>query len=189
MDTKNANGKTLAKAMKKAQGGFTLIEILISAVIIAIVASIVGPLMTETKDKNVTVGQEVGLMRATIQNIDDRYFDENITATLDNAELIASRILPKAYRRNASNEIFNLWGGQVTIAGVEDDGLVWTSAGVPAGVCSKFVDDSGDLGFETVTVGGTEIVYSAKTNAAITTACEGAIANDVVEIIWTRAES
>ena len=173
------------------QGGFTMLEILISAVIIAIVISVVGPTMTETKDKNVTVGQEISLMNATVNNIDDRYFNENITTDLDNQELIEGNILPKAYRRNAAFEIFNLWGGIVTIDGVDDDGLTWSSAGVPATVCAKFVDDGRNLGFEEVETdaGGARVPYSTLTNSAITQMCQPAAGTDRVTITWHRTES
>ena len=81
MEHQNSNVEVKKEMQNKIgkQGGFTMLEILISAVIIAIVINVVGPTMTETKDKNVTVGQEISLMNATVNNIDDRYFNENIT--------------------------------------------------------------------------------------------------------------
>lgn len=174
---------------RKKQGGFTLLEILIAAVIIALVAGIVGPLLTETKDKNVTVGQEISLMRATLANIDDRYWDEPITTDLDNEELMAGRILPQAVRQAGTDQIYNLFGGTVTITGIDDDGLEWVSQGVPEGVCAKFVDDARSLGFETVDVAGTSVDYTDRTlsdNATITQACDGAGTNGVVTITFRR---
>jgi prepilin-type N-terminal cleavage/methylation domain-containing protein len=176
------------------QSGFTIYEILIATTIIAIVAAVVVPILNETKDKNVTVGQELTLMRTTITNIDDRYWDEPITVAMNNRELIDSRILPQAYQRNdTSADIFNLFGGIVTITGVDENGLTWQSDGVPNGVCTKFVDDGKTLGFETVTVGPNPLTYSETTNALITQAClsgEGTGgSDDTVIIIWTRANS
>jgi prepilin-type N-terminal cleavage/methylation domain-containing protein len=176
------------------QSGFTIYEILIASAIIAIVAAVIAPLLNETKDKNVTVAQELTLMRTTVANIDDRYWDEAITSAMDNRELIDGRILPGAYRRNDTTaDIFNLFGGVVTITGVDENGLTWESNGVPNGVCTKFVDDGNTLGFETVNVGGTLLVYSDTTNADITQACVGGEGSggsaDTVNIIWIRAES
>lgn len=193
MELKTAN-KCNAKQTKKLgakQAGFTLFEILITTVIIAIVASIVIPTLTETKDKNVTVGQEIAMMAATINNIDDRYFDENITTALNNQELIESNILPKAYRRNTAFEIFNLWGGVITIDGVDENGLTWVSSGVPAPVCSKFIDDAKSLGFEEVETdaGGARTTYSTLDNAQITQMCQPAAGTDLVTITWHRTES
>lgn len=187
----NLNTAKLNSAFGKKQGGFTLFEILIAAVIITLVASIVLPTLTETKDKNVTVGQEISMMAATVNNIDDRYFDENITTDLDNQELIEGQILPKAYRRNSSFEIFNLWGGVITIDGVDENGLTWVSAGVPAPVCSKFIDDAKSLGFEEVETdaGGARTPYSTLTNAQITQMCQPASGTDQVTITWHRTES
>jgi prepilin-type N-terminal cleavage/methylation domain-containing protein len=171
----------------KKQSGFTLIEILIASVIIAIVAGIVGPLLTEVKDKNVTVSQEIALMRATLANIDDRYWDEAITTDLDNAELMAGSILPIAYKQSGTEDIFSLFGGSIFINGVDEDGLTWLTEGVPNGVCTKFIDDAKSLGFETAIVsGGGTVTYSTDKNADFTVACG---TDDSVDITFTRASS
>ncbi len=174
------------KSRANKQGGFTFIEILVASVIIALVASILGPLLTETKDKNVTVGQEIALMRATIQNLDDRYSDESITSDVDNTEIIDGRILPKAYRRNDSDEIYSLFGGKITVDGVDENGLTWETEGVPTDVCAKFVDDAKSLGFELVDIDGTQLRYSEALNADFTSACDAS--NDTVTVTWTREE-
>lgn len=173
---------------KKKQGGFTLMEIAIGAIIFALLASIIAPLLNEAKDKTVMVTQELSLMRTTIQNIGDRYSDEFVTTDLDNQELIEGNILPSAYRRNnTSFEIFNMWGGQVVVAGVDNNGLTWTTEKVPTPVCTKFVDDAKSLGFETVSVDGQDGVYSEMQNADITQLCQST--NDNVTIVFTREES
>jgi prepilin-type N-terminal cleavage/methylation domain-containing protein len=176
------------------QSGFTIYEILIATTIIAIFAAVVVPVLNETKDKNVTVGQELTLMRTTIANIDDRYWDEPITAEMNNRELIDAQILSSAYRRNdTSGQVFNLFGGVVTITGVDENGLTWQSEGVPNSVCTKFVDDGETLGFEVVRVGGSELIYSETSNAEITQACvsgEGTGgSDDTISIVWVRAQS
>lgn len=180
--------KQLEKHMRNinTQKGFTLFEILIGAVIFAILAATIVPLLTDAKDKNVLVTQEISLMRTTLANIEDRYFDEAIDADLDNAEVVNGRMIAASYR-TVGTEIFNLFDGNVEVVGVPENGLTWTSESIPVNACAKLVDDAKNLGFETVTVDGTAVNYRVARNTDITTACD--VAADTVEIIWTRANN
>lgn len=174
---------------KKAKG-FTLIEILIATAIITIVAAVVAPLLTEVKDKTIVVSQELQMMRTTLANIDDRYWDENITGTVDNIELIAGNIVPTAYRISGTDKIYNLFGGEIVITGVDFDGLIWETNKVPSNVCTKFVDDAKNLGFENVEVGGNSLQYSVSKNADFTNACTTAAGTaDEITIKFTRTEA
>lgn len=174
---------------KKAKG-FTLIEILIATAIITIVAAVVAPLLTEVKDKTIVVSQELQMMRTTLANIDDRYWDENITTAVDNTELIAGNTVPTAYRISGTDKIYNLFGGEIVINGVDFDGLTWETNKVPSNVCTKFVDDAKNLGFENVDVGGNSLQYSVSKNADFTTACTAAAGTaDEITITFTRTEA
>lgn len=174
---------------KKAKG-FTLIEILIATAIITIVAAVVAPLLTEVKDKTIIVSQELQMMRTTLANIDDRYWDEAIDTNMDNTELLAGHTIPTAYRSTGTDKIYNLFGGNITITGDDYDGLTWVTENVPANVCTKFVDDAKNLGFENVDVGGNTLQYSASKNSDFTTACSTAAGTaDEITITFTRTPS
>lgn len=187
MSKKNEHMALRNNGAKKAKG-FTLIEILIATAIITIVAAVVAPLLTEVKDKTIVVSQEIQMMRTALANIDDRYWDENITTAVDNTELIAGNIVPTAYRINGTDKIYNLFGGNITIDGLDYDGLKWQTEKVPSNVCTKFIDDAKSLGFENVIVNGNDVQYSVAKNADFTTACANA-GVDEMTIVFTRTPS
>jgi prepilin-type N-terminal cleavage/methylation domain-containing protein len=172
----------------KKQRGFTILEILVAVVIIILFASIVGPLLSDAKDKSVTVTGEITMMRATLENIDARHINESITATLNNAAVIQGRMLATAYRKKGTTNIYNLFGGQITISGIAENGLTWDSTGISSAACPMMVSDAKDLGFETVKIGGGAATkYSTITNTIITAACVAATSSsDEVTITWTR---
>ena len=83
-----------------------------------------------------------------------------------------------------------MFGGSIFIDGVDEDGLTWLTEGVPAGVCTKFVDDAKSLGFETASVGGSLVTYSQARNQDYTDACVAGVGgNDAFDITFTRASS
>jgi len=185
--SKKNNHIALRNSGAKKSKGFTLIEILIATAIITIVAAVVAPLLTEVKDKTIVVSQEIQMMRTALANIDDRYWDENIDTNMDNTELLAGNTIPSAYRSTGTDKIYNLFGGNITIDGLDFDGLTWQTEKVPSNVCTKFIDDAKNLGFENVNVNGNDVQYSIAKNADFTTACT--TADDEITITFTRTPS
>ena len=168
------------------QKGFTLFELIIGGVVFTLVAAIVVPQLLAVKDKNVLVTQELGMMRSTLLNIEDRYFDEFIDGDLDNQELIDGKMIADAYRVNG-DVIYNLFDGAITVTGVGDNGLIWESQGITEVACAKLIDDAKSLGFETVDVGGNSVTYLGARNSDFTAACVAGLgSNETVTVTWTR---
>lgn len=172
---------------KKHQHGFTLIELAIIVVIVGIIAAYVVPMLTGIKDKNVTVNQEFSAMQRTVSQIYDRYFNDVIDdSNVNNSEVIAARLQSEAYRHNGSDQIFNIFGGNIVINGLSENGLEFESQKIPTNVCSALVSlTKGKLPFETVDIAGTEVRLSdADAIQQITAACD-AVTADNMTIIWT----
>lgn len=170
------------------QKGWSLIEIMIVVVILGIVASFVVPMLTGLKDKNVTVTQEYNAMQRTLTQVYDRYFNEIIDDTnVNNEEVITAKLQSEAYRTNGTDIIYNIFGGNITIEGSADNGLVFTSEKIPTGVCSALVNmTKGKLAFETVEINGTAITFSDDGSInAIAQACDGVTADNLT-IVWTK---
>ena len=77
----------------------------------------------------------------------------------------------------------------MTIDGVDENGMTWVSAGIPANVCAEMAENARSLQFELITIGSTELRYTDSVNADFTQACIGAVADDVVTITWTLEEN
>lgn len=168
------------------QKGFTLFEMLIGAIIFSLLAAVIIPQLTSVKDKNILVTQEIGMMRTSLLNIEDRYYDEFIDGDLDNQEMIEGKMISSSYRVNG-DVIYNLFDGAVTITGVGDNGLVWVSEGITEVACAKLIDDAKTLGFETVDVGGNSVTYLGARNSDFTSACISGLGNnETVTVTWTR---
>lgn len=186
MKNKTSKVRNLTK-----QGGFTLIELAIIVVIIGIAASYVVPMLTGIKDKNVTVNQEFSAMQRTVTQIYDRYFNEVIDGNnINNEEVIAARLQSEAYRHDGSDKIFNIFGGEIVISGVDSNGLEYESQKIPTNVCSALVSlTRGKLPFETVEIGGTAVRFSdSDAIQKITEACNNAT-GDNLDITWIKEES
>jgi type II secretory pathway pseudopilin PulG len=172
------------------QAGFTMFEILIGAVVFTLLASIIVPLITGTKDKVIMTTQELNQMRSTLSNIEDRYYDEFITEDLNNSEVIDGQMVAESYRTLGNTTIYNIFDGEITITGKTNNGLEWISEGITKAACTKFVDDASNLGFETVDVGGTAVQYLGATNKDYTAACVAGLGSDeIVTLTWTRDPS
>lgn len=170
------------------QKGYSAIEIMIAVVLIGIVLAFVVPMLTGVKDKNVTVNQEFGAMQRTVTQIYDRYFNEIIEdSNVNNSEVIAGRLQSEAYRHNGTDKIYNIFGGEIDIEGVAENGLTFTSNRIPKNVCASLVNMTrGKLPFETVDIAGTAITFSdAGSINAINNACE-AVTGDSLTITWTK---
>lgn len=172
----------------RSQQGWSAIEIMIIVVILGIVAAYVVPMLTGVKDKNVTVQQEYNAMQRTVTQIYDRYFTDTIDeTTVTNETIMQGRLQSEAYRTAGTSTIYNIFGGLVTIDGVGDNGLTYTSEKIPKTVCASLVSMTrGKLAFETVTVDGNDITFSDATSINdIASACDG-VAADSLTITWTK---
>ena len=174
----------------RKQGGWSLWELLAGAVITALIAGYVIPLLDDARDTGVLVNREIAKMKSTISSIGSRYFDENITTNMDNEELIRGNNI-KGFRSNASNEIFNSFDGKITITGVDENGYEWQSEKIPAGVCAKLVDEARSLNtFEEVQIGSSTLQYSTSQSNDFTQACETAAGtNDSLTVTWIKSTS
>lgn len=168
--------------------GFTLIEMLIAVIVIGLAFAFVLPALTGLKDKGVTVNLEATSMSKTFESIYGRYSQEVIDADLDNEVVMRARLVAEGYKLNQPSTIYNAFGGLITIAGVPDNGLTWTSTLIPTEVCPALLDATKKIGFENVEVAGTSLQYSTATADEMATACEGAGTADEVTIVWTKTE-
>lgn len=191
MKATSVKSKKFGSLGAAAQRGFTLIELAIIVVIVGIIAAYVVPMLTGIKDKNVTVNQEFSAMQRTVTQIYDRYFNEIIDDTnINNSEVIAARLQSEAYRNNGTDQIFNIFGGNIVITGVAENGLEFESQKIPTNVCSALVSlTRGKLPFETVEINGSEVVLSdADAIQQITAACD-AVTADNMTITWVKEGS
>lgn len=176
------------KRTKQNQRGFTMVEIGVTTAIILIGIAIMVPILNGYFQSS-AVSNETSAMRATVDKLKQRYQREPITTDIDNQELIEANILAANYRTNSSFQIYNVFDGQVTINGVDENGLTWESAGIPSEVCSEIAENARAMDFELITIGSTELRYSESVNADFTQACLGAVTDDVVTITWTIEEN
>lgn len=170
------------------QAGYSMLELMVIVVILGIIASFVVPMLTGVKDKNVTVQQEFNAMQRTVTQIYDRYFNEIIDDTnVDNTEIITAKLQSEAYKNDGASKLFNIFGGEIIITGVADNGLIFESQKIPTNVCSSMVSMTrGKMPFESVSInGGADILFSDDDAIQqISAACD--IANDTLTIIWTK---
>jgi len=174
----------------RIQKGFTLIEALVGLALFSIIVVVISSLMNDAKDSLLLSQKEVLQMQGTMSKMNERYQEEPVTSSVNNRLVIDNRIIAPAYKIDKTGgKIYNTFGGAVTIVGVNGNGLTWESKLVPVKACDKLVSDTSGLGFETVTIGTTKLVYSTLKTSDISTACTAAAKDDVVTILWTRAAS
>jgi type II secretory pathway pseudopilin PulG len=130
--------------------GFTILEVLITISIIILFSSVVMPLLTDAKDKNVTVQAELTMVKSSFENIYSRHINSNITDDLDNKAVIQGKMLATAYRKNSSFDVFNLFGGRINISSAGDNSLIWGSNGINADACPSYVASAKYIGFDSV---------------------------------------
>lgn len=168
--------------------GFTLLEILFGVIVVGIIFSVLLPQLGGARDKGVLVRTEAGSMSNTFEKIKERYQREVIDDTLTNEVILRGRLQSEGYKTNGTSTIYNSFGGLITIEGVADNGMTWTSTLIPTNSCAALLDATKKIGFETVEVEGTTLQYSVATADEMATACEGAGTNDEVTIVWTKTE-
>jgi type II secretory pathway pseudopilin PulG len=161
----------MKKKLHKKNLGFTILEILIAISIIILFSSIVAPLLTDAKDKNVTVQAELTMVKSSFENIYSRHINSNINDEFDNKAVIQGKMLAVAYRKNSSFDVFNLFGGKINISSAGDNSLIWESNGINAEACPSYVDSAKHIGFDSVEVGSTTITYSSASVVNINQAC------------------
>ena len=160
----------LVKTNKSNQRGFTAIEIGVVLAIILIAAAVLIPILNGYFASS-NVNNEVSAMRATLNDLDTRYSRENITAALNNEEIIASRIVSDSYRTSGVDIITNAFGNPIEIDGVDENGLTWETD-IPEDVCGEFILATQTMSFDTVSVDGNDLGrLTDLTNSNVTAAC------------------
>jgi len=183
------NSKKVSRLGNK-QAGLTMIELVIGILIISALIAVVAPILNGLLNSNVAANNEVSAMTRTVNKIDERYYDEPIDSSLDNTEIITARLYAESYRISGTSNIYNQFGGKVTIDGVDENGLTWVSEKVSTDACINVVNGAKNLGFETVQVGSTTLQYSAAKKSDMSAACDAAAAGaDNLTITWTREEA
>jgi prepilin-type N-terminal cleavage/methylation domain-containing protein len=179
-------GIIMNKRTSRKQGGFTMIELVIGILIMAVGIAVIAPILNGLLNSNVKATAEVSAMTRTVNMIDDRYQSEAIDGDLDNTEIVTAKLFAEAYRVTGDN-IYNQFGGKITIVGVNDNGLIWTSEKVTTDACINVVNGAKNLGFETVKVGSTDLKYSEIKKRDMSAACD--TTDDNLTIVWTREEA
>jgi prepilin-type N-terminal cleavage/methylation domain-containing protein len=175
----------------KKQGGFTLIEVVVGLIIFGIIAAALSPILFGARDDTL-VSTESTAMSRSVTNLESRYDTEAWGSAIDNAEMIAGRLISENYKFiEATDTIYNQFGGEITVTGVDFNGLTWESEKIPAGSCASMVAEVKNLTiFEQVDIGSTNLQYSDTGNADYTAACEAeAGTGDSVTITWTKVEA
>jgi len=175
----------------KKQGGFTLIEIVIGIIIFGLIAAALSPILFGARDDTL-VATETSAMSRSVTNLENRYNTEAWGAGIDNAEMIAGRMVSENYKIIvATDTIYNQFGGEITITGVDFNGLTWQSDKIPASVCAAIVQEVKNLTiFQQVDIGATNLQYSDTGNADYTAACVAeAGTDDSLTITWTKEEA
>tara|TARA_B100000809_G_scaffold253392_1_gene289355 strand:+ start:502 stop:1044 length:543 start_codon:yes stop_codon:yes gene_type:complete len=179
-------GIIMNKRTSRKQGGFTMIELVIGILIMAVGIAVIAPILNGLLNSNVKASAEVSAMTRTVNIIDDRYYSEAIDGDLNNTEIVVAKLYAEAYRVTGDN-IYNQFGGKITIEGVGDNGLIWTSEKITTDACINVVNGAKNLGFETVNVGGTDLKYSEIKKSDMSAACD--TTDDNLTVVWTREEA
>lgn len=174
------------------QKGLTLIE---SLVVVGILLGIVAVALTlyGTVRDRLNVKNESENASVIYSQVVDLYSDE-VTSTLANiSQAVDAGIIPKKMSitgSTGSKKVTDSWGGVVTLKGVGTTGFELTFPRVPAGdVCVNFIKNQKKVGWDEFTVGGSNTVYSASTNAQIAKDCQKSGSSDYVSIMFARKDT
>jgi prepilin-type N-terminal cleavage/methylation domain-containing protein len=173
------------------QKGFTLIELVIAVVVIGLAVSFAAPVLRGLVG-DTTYENEVNAIERTIAKMQKRYSTDPWGATLDNDMVLSGKLEAEAYKTiKTSGTIYNAFGGEVIITGVDFNGLIWEEQLVPANSCSAFVQAVGARSyFEEVTIGATTLQFSATNPDDYATTCDAQLGtDDSVTIVFTKEEA
>lgn len=173
------------------QDGFTLIELVIAVVIIGLAIAVMAPILRGLLG-DTTYENEVNAMERTIAKIEKRYSTEPWGANLDNDIILAGNLQAENYRViETADTIYNAFGGEINVTGVDFNGMNWETQLVPADSCAGFVQSIKDRAFfETVEIGGTTLQFSATGADDYATTCESeAGTGDSVTITFVKQEA
>jgi prepilin-type N-terminal cleavage/methylation domain-containing protein len=172
--------KNLQRSPAK-QSGFSLLELAVSIAIIGVIYAVANPLLS-MYFASTQVDSEIQATSSTLKRIYRRYNVETLDASFDTQQAIDGQLIPKAYRTTDAGRVFNTFGGDILITGVDGNGLTWSSAGFPTNICSEIVAGyklAGD--FEEIDVNGTNMIFRSTTNSDYDTACAiDAVTFDIV---------
>lgn len=175
----------------KKQGGFTLIEVVVGLIIFGLIAAALSPILFGARDDTL-VSTEVSSMSRSITSLEARYNNEAWGSAIDNAEMVDGKLISENYKVIPTTAtIYNQFGGEITVTGVDFNGLVWVSEKIPSAACAGIVSEVKNLTiYQQVDIGSTNLQYSSTGNADYTTACVSeAGTGDSVTITWTKEEA
>ena len=161
----------LDKKVGKKISGMTLIETLVvitvGLTVIALALTVYNSVSNKLNVKSET--ENLSIMYSGVRDL----FSEEPLEDIDNELLISAGVIPDKMKV-IGDLIKNTWGGDVTFEGVDDYNFEVTYEGVSNGsVCIDLVRNQRKIGWESASVGGTEIDYSAIVVSDLATACEG----------------
>ncbi|SOZ17224.1 type 4 pilus major pilin [Cupriavidus taiwanensis] len=178
--------KINARSIRKQQGGFTLVELLIAAVLLALgIAGIykgVSDYMSNDR-----ANREMKELPSIITAIQQKYAQRQNYAGATTAGLINLGVFPQSWVVGAT--VQNRWGGTVTVGTATlvsaNDALTLSFTQVPQAECADVIPGV-EQNVRVVTVGGTSVkANNAQTDmTALGTACAaGGVSNTVVYTI------
>lgn len=179
-------GHRFAGNFRQRQGGFTLVELLIAAVLLALAIAGVYKGVADYMS-NDRANREMKELPAIITAIQQKYAQRQSYAGATTAGLINLGVFPQSWV--IGNTLQNRWGGTVTVGTATlvaaNDALTLTVTQVPQAECTDVIPGL-EQSVRVVTVGGTEVKpNNAQTDmTALGTACAaGGAANTIVYTI------
>lgn len=178
MNTKQPQG------MKQKHKGFTLVELLIAATVIALAISVILPIGQAIFGDS-RADKELSGMQATMENIRKRYTKEPISSSLNNARMISSKLISTSFRVDEDADIIysEFDNGLVTITGLDGNGLQWEESAVPTENCIDFIFGAEDYNWDNVAVDGRPLDYVDATQDEYDNLC-GGIDTETVEVTF-----
>lgn len=172
--------------IRKQQGGFTLLELMIAAVLLALGIAGIYKGVTDYMS-NDRANREMKELPTIITAIQQKYAQRQNYAGATTAGLINLGVFPQSWVSGATLQ--NRWGGTVTVGTATlvsaNDALTLTFTQMPQAECADVIPGI-EQSVRVVTVGGTSVkANNAQTDmTALGTACAaGGVANTVVYTI------
>ncbi|MFL9611136.1 type 4 pilus major pilin [Methylobacillus sp. Pita2] len=183
----NSNLNLKAKLINaKRQGGFTLVEVgIVAVVVLALLAGVINAprIMADMR-----ANDEIGELKTISTNVQKIYSNAPSYNGATMAEIIGMKALPKNRVVNATTAT-NRWSGSLTLTPATlttaDDAIRMTQTAVPEYECATIIPQT-EAGFARISVGGTDVKPFGGTmnRTALGTQCTGA--NLTIDYYFTK---